>query len=269
MTNALLYEVTFKSYNPFPVSFPNRRVISRETLHVIKALRDKGISVRVVPEGGELNYLAEKGIKKFLSDPLHATLVNVPIGVLTGIIATLITNSFSELPKATETHVVIEMANDGTKIKYDHLGQPISDEKFKAMLALMQERAKLNEGAKAIKSPYENKPVPIYFEHTPKIIGWGNVLINDTGLYVDEACIDDKVTHDLLDKGELNGFSIACLVRQSTCSICKNSYFDCNHLSGQIYDDVMCVNSINDANLIEVSVVKNPVNPHCKIFFKE
>ncbi|HEY6872189.1 MAG TPA: hypothetical protein VI298_05610 [Geobacteraceae bacterium] len=265
MSNILVYEVKFQSYNPFPLSFPGRRVISRETLHVIKKLREKGIPVRVVPEGGELNYLAEKGIRDFLQDPLYATLINVPLSVVASIVATMITNHWAAPPAPQETHIVLEVQEDGQKLKYDHLGQPVSDEKFKAMLNLMQERARLSEAARRIPSPHPDKPVPIFLEHTHKIAGWGRVGRGDGGLIVEDAIITDGSAAARVRSGDLGGFSIACLVRRSTCQYCKDSYFSCNHIAGQVYAGEECVNQIEGADLIEVSIVKDPVNLHCKI----
>lgn len=265
MNNPLFYEVKFQSYNPFLLAFPNRRVISREALHVIKMLREKGIPARVVPEVGELNYLAEKGIRDFLRDPLYATLINVPLSVVASIVATMITNQWAAPPPPQETHIVLEVQTDGQRLKYDHLGQPVSDEKFRAMLSVMQERARLSEAARMIPSPHPDKPVPIFLEHTHKIAGWGRVARGDGGLIVEDAIITDGSTAARVRAGDLGGLSIACLVRRSTCRYCKNSYFTCYHIAGQVYEGEECVNQIDGADLIEVSIVKDPVNPHCKI----
>lgn len=267
--NALEYHVKFQSYNPLPSRFPNRRVISREALHIIKELRAKGIGVTILPEnGGELNFLTEKGIKDFLSNPVHAILVNVPISIMCGIIGNFSTDyiqSYNSLPPPTETHVVLELANN--RVKYDHLGQPISDDRFKEMLRVLEQRVVANEFARTISSPYANKPVPIHLEHTPRIIGWGNVSVGEKGLLVEDAALHDDDTYRRLQTGELKGFSIAGLVRQPVCSVCQKSYFDCNHISGRSYEGQSCVCRLEKVDLLEVSIVKDPVNPYCKVEF--
>lgn len=265
--NALDYRVKFQSFNPLPSRFPNRRVISRETLHIIKELREMGIGVTVLPEdGGELNFVTEKGIKEFLSDPVFATLVNVPISVVCGVIGNFLYGylSKSSLPQE-ESHVVLELENN--RLKYDHVGKLISDERFHEILRTLEKRTAANEIARLIPSPYPERPLPIYLEHTPQIIGWGNVSVREEGLLVEDAIISDDRTYKRLQSGDLKGFSISGLVRKPVCQICQGSYFDCNHISGRTYDGKVCICRLESVDLLEVSIVKDPVNTQCKVKF--
>jgi hypothetical protein len=59
--------------------------------------------------------------------------------------------------------------------------------------------------------------------------------------------------------------SVGVLVKHSTCSICKEEYGDCDHLKGKVYMGELCAEVIHDARLLEVSIVPEPANRHCRI----
>ena len=84
-------------------------------------------------------------------------------------------------------------------------------------------------------------------------------------LRCDPAKIDDEDTWRRVRSGELKGMSIAMLVHDSECTICRRQYAECLHISGQDYGGTMCTVGIHGVHLTEISVVKDPVNPGCVI----
>lgn len=63
-----------------------------------------------------------------------------------------------------------------------------------------------------------------------------------------------------MQKGKYKGGSVTGIAKKSICSICNSNFTKCNHISGQIYNEKECYNSIVEADLIEVSIVKQPIN---------
>jgi hypothetical protein len=129
------------------------------------------------------------------------------------------------------------------------------------MLRVLERRAEKYREATAVLSPDPFRPIPIYLEHTTKLIGWGRVLIDDKGLKIDDAVIFDRKVLKRIEKGDLQGTSIAGLIYDATCSICMSDYVDCNHIANREYDDKVCVVEINGIDLAEISIVSRPVQP--------
>jgi hypothetical protein len=136
----------------------------------------------------------------------------------------------------------------------------MSDQQFIALLSALIDRGRrYTESLYAI-PPDPFRQVPIYLEHTSRIVGWGSVAVDDEALRVKNALITDKEACRQLDNDELKGFSIAGLVHNAICSVCNAQYVDCNHITGNTYDGVACLVHILGIDLAEVSLVKNPVN---------
>jgi hypothetical protein len=93
------------------------------------------------------------------------------------------------------------------------------------------------EKSRALAPPDPTRPVPIFLEHTDKLIGWGQVVKEEDGLKLKDAKIIDKTTLKRIDRGTLEGISIAGLIYDSTCTICEGKYINCNHIAGSLYSD--------------------------------
>lgn len=92
-------KVIFQSYNPYEIKFPNRKIISRETLLFIKLLRSRGIVVDIEPDDNrKLEYLTQKGFRQFLSDPVVIFLLGIPMGVFTNYVYDWIKETFNNKP---------------------------------------------------------------------------------------------------------------------------------------------------------------------------
>ena len=58
--------------------------------------------------------------------------------------------------------------------------------------------------------------------------------------------------------------SIGIRILRSSCSICGREYDSCDHIKGRAYMGQMCVRVIDKSELLEVSVVTDPANKHCR-----
>lgn len=58
--------------------------------------------------------------------------------------------------------------------------------------------------------------------------------------------------------------SVGGIIKQTKCSICGNSYEDCDHMKGKMYGGELCVREIHEMQLEEVSLVENPANKMCR-----
>ena len=61
------------------------------------------------------------------------------------------------------------------------------------------------------------------------------------------------------------GFSVGFIIEESECSICREEPEDCDHITGQTYDGVVCVRVVKKADLFEVSLVDRPREPDARI----
>lgn len=59
-------------------------------------------------------------------------------------------------------------------------------------------------------------------------------------------------------------FSTGTIVKSSKCTICNSDYNDCEHVKGRIYNGEICARIIEECELLEASVVKNPADKNCR-----
>lgn len=59
-------------------------------------------------------------------------------------------------------------------------------------------------------------------------------------------------------------FSTGTIVKSSKCTICNSDYNDCDHVKGRIYNGEICTRIIEECELLEASVVKNPADKNCR-----
>jgi predicted DNA binding CopG/RHH family protein len=259
-------QVRFRSYNPYESIYPGLRVVSRETLHLMKMLRTQGYSVIVEPDDGtKLNYLSEKGFRELLSDPIFAYVIGIPTGLVLNLVANWI-SQLKRLPKPGETSLVLEFDENGKRVRYTEGGGPVSDEKFKSLLVALETRKRKFEESRRLVSPYPDYRIPIQLEHSGKVVGWSKKPIgNDQEKAIlIEAQISDAETQRRINSGELKGFSHAGIASNATCLICESEYVECNHIAGNIYEGVEC--TVRYTLLpAEISVVKNPIQPLARI----
>jgi len=259
-------QIRIQSSNPYEARYPASRVISREALHIAKLLREGGYSVLIEPDDGtKVTYTTEKGLKEFLAEPVHMLIVGIPISVVVNILSSWLYQRFQRIPTTEEVNIVLEVDEQGSRIHYNHKGEPISEKKFQAILRVFERKAQRYERSQAIAAPDPTRPVPIFLEHTDKLVGWGRVAKDEKGLRLNDVQITHKRTLKLMEEGELGGLSVGVLIHDSTCLICNRQYVDCNHIAGQLYDGKECTNRIEGVSLAETSLVKKPVQPRATI----
>lgn len=257
-------QIIIKSNNQYADAFPNRKIISRNTLHLIKILRSNGIEVIIEgPENTELEYFIEKGFKMFISNPIHLFLVNIPITVFLGIISSgIYDNIKGQMSNGIgEEQLIIQENNNGTTYTYSEKGLPLSAEKIKELFDEAQKNRTINIPTPISPDP-SNYPCPIYLEHTSKIVGWCLPYKENDKLHVKSRITDDN-TWKKIKNGTLKGFSIGAIVNDSKCSICGEQYIKCNHITGQKYKGKKCINNITSSSLYDISIVSDPVNADC------
>jgi len=79
-------------------------------------------------------------------------------------------------------------------------------------------------------------------------------------LEITESKVIDKVV-----SGEFRGLSPAFIVRKWECSICHRDLEECAHEIGVQYGNAKCQAVAKDIEPIEVSIVKTPEDPRCRI----
>ncbi|MGD0567418.1 MAG: hypothetical protein ABSA78_03355 [Candidatus Sulfotelmatobacter sp.] len=258
--------IRFRSYNPYESLYPGLRVVSRETLHLIKTLRAQGHSVVVEPDDGtKLNYLAEKGFRELLSDPIYAFVIGIP----TSLILNLIANWVFQLkrPKPDGVNLVLEFDENGNKVRYSESGRPVTQEQFQSILSALEARKRRFEESRKVNTPYPGYVIPVHLEHTGKVVGWSKGFIVDDQkktIATDEIRICDDETRERIQRGELRGFSIAGIVTKATCLICGADYVDCDHIASVSYEGEKCTVRTT-TRPAEISIVKDPVQPLARI----
>jgi len=261
-------KVVFQSYNPYQAICPATRVVSLETLYLIKMFRSKGIEVSVEPEdGAKLCYLAKKGWQDIFTDPIFLKLSEISLSIALNLISSWLYDilKISRASKQIKIPVVIETEADGQKAKYAYDGQPISNDYILEMLI------KVEQDKSRFATPFSVRPnakhsFPVYLEHTNRIIGQAKKFSKDSkGLLVEGTKITDDSTWQRIQNGELKGLSIAGVITSSECSICKKEYVECNHFPPNVYHGKHVSIKIESICIAEVSIVREPKHPLAQI----
>lgn len=265
-----MQEIRIPSYNPYVSLYPDLKVISRETVHLIKLLRAEGYNIIVEPEKiQKLNYYVEKGLREILADPILMYVIGIPTSIITGLMSAWLYDIWRKPPEKNETQLVIEFEENGNKVRYSQSGESVSDEKFASILKSLDERAIAYKKSRENSTPLANRLYPVYLEHSSRIIGWAeNVITKSGGLYLEGLQITDPEVQSLVENGYLTGVSVAGIVKKSTCSVCNSDYIECNHIAKKIYGGKECLVRIDDFAIAEFSLVKDPIHPMARIVKK-
>jgi len=185
--------------------------------------------------------------------------VTVVTTILTNWISNQLRNQKTASPPE-KTNIALRKDQDGLTLTYDHLGQPLSGAQFEQLMRLFDKSVSEPILTPDV-SPYPEYPLPLFLEHSSKIVGWGLLKPGADGVTMMEGIILDNEIQKRIDAGELRGLSIAGIVQESICSICQDDYVKCNHLAGHSYNDVPCTNTVvSFRRLTGVSLVSEPVN---------
>ena len=253
--------VHFHSTNPYSAKYPNRRVLSRRALQLVKHLRHRGYTVEVGEDPAlELNYLNQSGLPALLADPIWAMVIGIPISVATGLLSNLIWEKRTKSKsKPRSGSAVFELDDSGKRLRYNWEGQPLNEGEFRAVLDTLQARQQHYREA-CERQPLDSiRPFPVFEEHSGPVVGWAKVWETSDGLSVD-IHVANPETYQRVKTGELRGYSVGGLVRKATCSVCGLSFFECNH-PAEPSKEKDCRVTIEQIDLAEVSLVRDPLYP--------
>ncbi|HBS87725.1 MAG TPA: hypothetical protein DEA97_14275 [Bacteroidales bacterium] len=59
--------------------------------------------------------------------------------------------------------------------------------------------------------------------------------------------------------------SVGGIIKKNHCSICKQTFKNCDHIKGKLYKGELCCRIITEIDLEEISLVENPANKHCRV----
>jgi len=261
---------SIQAFNPHEATHPGHKVVCEETLTLIKLLRDQGNQVVVEPDDGRpVEYLFRKGFNELFSDPL---VIAFGVGVASSTAAALITGCMKwiwqhrrreHIVKSAPTFTNVVLKNKGDESLFLYTGEPLEPAALDNILSLANRRRNEFKFAAAQRSPFPEMAVPIFLEHTTRLVGWCDLNYRDEGLYSEHCYFFDNIALRKVNRGELRGMSITGIAQESVCSVCRKSYVDCNHVSGVSYDSSLCVNEITRATLINVNLVSKPINEDC------
>ena len=259
-------KIKIDTFNPYESRFPNRKLVTRDTLILIKHLRSEGYEIVIEPEDNQpLEYLYKKGFSEFFADPVNIMLAGIPITIITNIISNQIQKIFDKGETINSNNINIQI--DNSIHNYNYLGEKQAKNRKKL---IEKKRNTLKDGFEKcfeIKSPIRKYPTPIFLEHKPKIVGWCYLFTDDKGLK-SEGIITNKIVKKRISQKRLNGASVTGIATKTECSICKSNFVYCEHIPGKKYDGKECYNTIIETDFVETSIVKQPINSQCLVGWK-
>jgi len=254
-------KIIIDSFNPYENRFPNRKLITRDTLILVKHLRLDGYEVIIKPENNQpIEYLFKKGFEDFFSSPIMLTFYGISINIISNLISNKIQKIIDGNSNVNPSNITYNTDNS-TNI-YNFFGEEISKENLNQ---IEKNRKNLQDEYKKcfeIKPPNLELPVPIFLQHKPNIIGWCKLWMDNNCIMADGMIIDKTVKRRISQK-RLKGASITGIATKSICSICKSNFVDCNHIPNVNYNGKICYNSILESEFVEMSIVKEPINTAC------
>jgi hypothetical protein len=255
-------KVIIEAFNPYEAKFPNRVVITREELHLIKALRNNDVDYEIASKHkSKLYILSQKNFDPSIAEIIFMTVHGLAVGVIGGFIKDAISNT-----NHLKDRLFIK--NKDGEI-FDYSGAVIDKATVDNIANKMLTDKSILSTALQKNSPHTGLPWSVHLEHTNEIVGWCNLFEDEYGLRCDPMKITCAQTWEKIQSGELQGFSVGGMISNSKCSICHSEFVVCNHISGKTYNGVECVCEIYQFDLAEVSVVKNPANSLANTSFIE
>lgn len=265
-------KIVVQSYNPYQAICPTTRVVSLETLYLIKMLRSKGLEVSVEPEDGtQLCYLSKKGWQDIFTDPIFIFINEISRSIVLNLISSWLFDKLkiSKSSAKNKIPLVIETDDNGQKTKYSFDGELISDD------TLLDMTIKMEQDKSRFATPFSVRPnssrsFPVYLEHTNQIVGSAQKFLKDSkGLSIEGMKITDPATWQRIQLGELKGWSLAGVITSSECSICKKEFVDCNHFPPNTYHGKHVSIKIKSICIAEISLVREPKQPLAQIKIKQ
>jgi hypothetical protein len=256
--------IKIQSFNPYESVFPNRKVITIDSLILAKRFRQEGFEVQFLPLNNQpVQYIFRKGVMEFLSDPLNFTLVNIAVPIVTNIISNYVQKGIDKYFVKSlnkDKNIIILNENNSNK-SYNINGEIVSQDQIDFRNSKIIETQIKFKNAFNLAPPKGYPPVPIFYEHKPEIVGWCFLKINSKGILIEEGKITNTKVRDKISKGKIKGLSVTGIATKTECSICKGDFITCPHFGEGVN------NRIQKADFIEVSLVKIPINKECLVSF--
>lgn len=246
--------LTIGAFNPFQNLYPRRTVLTRETLNLVKSLREETIPFKIEsPYGEKIWYIVAKGegISIFNS------------------IAIWLREYDPFLWEAFERFIISKLGQYSWKFfkkKYgDKILASIQSTLFTDKYSIEAWLDFSVEYERVLKSmqPDSEFRWPVFHEHTARHIGWAKCY-EDLNELKTEARLFDADSKQKLKQGYYKGFSILGLAHDSECSICGENFTVCNHITGKVYENQTCVNHIKQIDLACLGLTTKPINPEAK-----
>ena len=256
-TNALIEclsaDAFIVPFNPYIKLFPLRTTYRSDDLDMSKIVSGLGLHV-VTPQ---LKGTTKKELvlqKHFIVDnSLLLFLVGIPFNIMIGIIAGILANLTTKEKKPKL--LIINLSKQGEVVTcYNEKKEMVSNDEAKSIISNISTTPSYTQF-----NPILSRPTPIHLEHTSKVVGWGEVSLDEQGLKITNLKIDDE-TLQLIKEKRLVGFSIGGIIKRYECNICHKNYFLCPHIKKQIYNGKEAIGEIRLIDLAEISIVSDPTN---------
>lgn len=265
--------ILIKSFNPYEYQYPNRKVLTVSEIHLIKELKKRGFRVNILPDDlRQVDYIFRKGYQELFSFTLPFIITiwqELPKEIVLSTITDwykkrfFLNDNSKPIPESVINNIVYVENFSGNM--YNLNGSSLSAKDAADKLLQIEDIQKDYKQAFLQKSVYDDLPTPIYRQHSPNIIGWAKLSLDDKGLRVDKSILTDEQAWKDVKAKRLKGFSVAGIATKSTCNICNSNYVLCEHVTGSLYDNKQCHNTIEKALLAECSLVETPSNSECVV----
>jgi hypothetical protein len=250
--------------------FPDLRVVSNQTLHVMKFLRAQGYPVVVDPDDGRpLAYTTEKG-GNFLADPTIMLLAGIPISVISSLVAAWLYDRIRRGREHPSSNVIFVTVEGDRLAGWNIHGHSLKGSDLQQMLSAGRRSAEIFYQSRLAVRPDPEHPLPIQLEHSGRVVGWASNLEFDDdsrSVKVVGVKIVDPVVEEAIHRKRLAGMSVAGVVTEATCSICATQYVTCDHIATQWYRNKVCSVHITQFHLAEISFVADPINPEARVIY--
>ena len=260
----------FTVENRYGSMFPDLRVVSNHTLHVIKYLRSVGQGVVVEPDDGRpLAYTTEKG-GGFLADPTIAFLAGIPVSIASSLLANWLSNRKRRDVEHASANVIFVALGDSGLAGWNIHAERLQPQQLQLALSAGRRSAEIFYQSRLAVAPDPEHPLPIQLEHSGRVVAWAsNLEFNDDSKSIKVVGIKivDPVVEEAVRKRELTGFSVAGVAAEATCEICNQQYVTCDHIATEWYGNKRCSVRITKFLLADISIVSDPVNQACRITY--
>lgn len=95
---------------------------------------------------------------------------------------------------------------------------------------------------------------------------YGTVIRNSSfGFESSDSYLHRLANYEKLLFPNLYFHSVGGIIKKSHCSICNQSFNQCDHIKGKLYNGELCTRIVTKMQLEEISLVENPANKHCRV----